>query len=62
MELFTKIAWVVMLGIMVIVLLPRAKAMIEEGKQGKRGDWMSALFPLGLVVLFVIFLIVSVSS
>ena len=51
-----------MLGIMVIILLPRAKAMLKDGEKGSRDDWMSALFPLGLVVLFVVFLIFLVSS
>jgi hypothetical protein len=40
---------------------PGIKATLEESRKAPK-DWMGALLPLGLVVLFVIFLIVIVRN
>jgi len=40
--------------------LPRAKQMIKHSPRARQGDWQAVLIPIGLVVLFVIFLIMSV--
>ena len=50
----------VLLGAMVILLLfwfmPGIKATLERSRQAEK-DWSGALIPIGLVVLFVIFLV-----
>ena len=43
-------------GFMLVMLLPHARRMLKEGRQGSLSDWMGVLIPLGAVVLFVIFL------
>jgi hypothetical protein len=55
-----KIIWAILIGAMIIMLLPRAKAMFAESKKADPGAWSSALLPLALVVGFVILLIISV--
>ncbi len=57
MELWLKIGGAVLLATMFIVILPRAKHMLANSPKGSLQDWMGALFPILLVVLFVIFLI-----
>ncbi|MCQ8104289.1 hypothetical protein NP590_09240 [Methylomonas sp. SURF-2] len=53
----------VILGALTILLLfwlqPGLKAAIARGKQAP-SDWQSVILPLGLVVMFVIFLIAMV--
>ncbi|HRX72381.1 MAG: hypothetical protein H6973_15285 [Gammaproteobacteria bacterium] len=53
--------WEVLLGGVVALLVilwfrPGIKAALERGKTAKK-DWPAALIPIGLVVLFVFFLI-----
>jgi hypothetical protein len=55
-----KILWAVVIGSMILLLLPRAKAMFAESKQAPPGAWGSVVLPLLLVVGFVVLLIVSV--
>ncbi|MDD5580335.1 MAG: hypothetical protein PHY16_13770 [Methylobacter sp.] len=53
----------VLLGAMVLLIIfwmgPGIKASIEQSKNAKP-DWAGLLMPIGLVVLFVIFLIAMV--
>ena len=51
-----KILSALFLGIMLIWLLPRAKHVIKNSPKGTADDWKSAIFPLLMVVLFVLFL------
>jgi cytochrome c oxidase assembly factor CtaG len=44
--------------ILVFLFWPGAKAAMERSKAVENPDWKGALFPLGLVVLFVILLVV----
>ncbi len=60
MELWMKIAWGAALLMMLVYLYPRAKHWLEHGPKAEKGDWGSALLPLGLVVGFVILLILAV--
>ncbi|NOY63028.1 MAG: hypothetical protein GXP10_07750 [Gammaproteobacteria bacterium] len=52
------------IGIVVLVLLlwwrPGMKAMFEQSRQAENKDWKGVLIPVGLVVLFVIFLLSTV--
>ncbi|MGK0296625.1 MAG: hypothetical protein ACI9XC_000214 [Gammaproteobacteria bacterium] len=51
----------VLLGIGAFIILflfwPGAKAAMQRSKEAENPDWQGALLPIGLVVLFVIFLI-----
>jgi Na+/melibiose symporter-like transporter len=51
----------VILGIGGFIILflfwPGAKAAMQRSKEAENSDWKGALMPIGIVVLFVIFLI-----
>ena len=49
-----------LVGLMLVLLLPRARQMLKESPKGSPKDWMGALLPLGAVVLFVILLMAMV--
>lgn len=55
-----KIIWAILIGMMIIFLLPRAKAMLSESKQAEPGAWSSAILPLAMVAGFVVLLIMMV--
>lgn len=54
-----KILSALFLGLMIVLLFPRAKAMLENSPQAKPGDWTGAMIPilgvLGLVLLLMSF-------
>jgi hypothetical protein len=54
-----------LIGALVVLVLfwfrPGLKASLEESSKATRQDWMNLLFPIGLVVLFVLLLIMMVS-
>jgi hypothetical protein len=54
----------ILLGIIVLGVLlwtgPGIKAMLQKSREAENPDWAGALFPILLVVLFVIFLIMMV--
>lgn len=52
-----KIFSAVMLGMMILVLWPRAKQMLHNSPKATRSDWQAVLLPLLGVVLFVMLLI-----
>ena len=37
---------------------PGAKAAMEKSREAENPDWSSALIPVGVVVLFVVFLVI----
>ncbi len=50
-----------LLGIaMLVFIFPRMRYALKNSPKGTMKDWLSYLFPLGFVVLFVAFLIMSV--
>lgn len=53
-----KIASAVALGLMILVLAPRAKEMLANTPKGSASDWQAALLPL-LVVLGVVAFLMS---
>jgi hypothetical protein len=55
-----KILWAILIGMMILVLIPRAKMMFQQTRQAQPGEWSSAILPLMLVVGFVILLIMLV--
>ena len=50
----------ILVGFMLVMLLPHARRMIKESRKGTPAEWMGVLIPLGLVVLFVVFLMAMV--
>jgi len=48
------------MGVMVILLWPRAMDLLRNGPRGSSDDWKAALLPLALVVGFVVLLILMV--
>lgn len=54
---WTQILAAVFLAAMLVFLLPRAKQMLKNSPKAEKGDWQAVLIPVGLIVLFVIFLI-----
>ena len=54
----------ILLGILVLGVLlwtgPGVKAMLQKSREAENPDWAGALFPIAIVVLFVIFLIMMV--
>lgn len=55
-----KIGAALLLGMMLIMIWPRAKMMMKESPKGTAADWKSALIPLLLVAGFIILLIMAV--
>lgn len=50
-------------GVMIAVYFwPHAKAELERSQQAENKDWAGALFPIAIVVLFVVLLIMFVRS
>ena len=49
-----------LLVMMIIYIFPRAKQMLSNSPKGSNQDWMGFAFVIGLVTLFVIFLIMMV--
>jgi len=48
------------IGLLVIFMFrPGIKAAFERSKQAENKDWKAVLIPIGLVVLFVIFLLAT---
>lgn len=55
-----KIAWALLLGVMLVWLFPRAKYMLKNSPKGTSDDWRGFIVPLLLVVAFVVLLVLSV--
>ena len=56
MELWMKIGSALLLVVMLVILFPRAKQMLQESPKGSPAQWMSFLIPVVLVALFVLLL------
>ncbi len=52
-----KIGSAILLGLMLVFLLPRAKQMVANSPDAQAGDWSSALLALAGVALFVLVLV-----
>lgn len=55
-----KIGYALLIGAMIVILLPRARAMLQESRESTAADWRAVLIPLLAVAGFVILLIASV--
>lgn len=56
MEDWTKWLWALLIGAMIVLLLPRAKAMVRESPKARAGDWQGVVIPILLVIGFVLLL------
>ena len=56
MDLWWKIGSAVLLIAMLAVMFPRARQMLKESPKGTTSQWISFVIPVGIVVLFVLFL------
>lgn len=52
-----EITMAIVLGLFVLMMLPRAKQMVENSPKGSLQDWMGFVVPVAAIVLFVIMLI-----
>ncbi len=59
MDMWFKIGTAVLLLMMIVYLLPRAKIMLQQSREAK-ADWGAVILPLALVVGFVVLLIAMV--
>lgn len=55
-----KIISALFLVAMLVLIFPRAMQMLKHSPKGTASDWKGFLIPIVLVVLFVLFLIMSV--
>jgi len=55
-DTWMKVGSALLLGLMLVVLAPRAIQMLRESPRGSAADWRAALVPIVIVVLFVIVL------
>ena len=55
-----KIGSALFLVAMLVFIFPRMRQAIKHSPKGTMKDWLGYIFPLGFVVLFVAFLIMSV--
>ncbi len=60
MDMWMKVVSAIFLGLMIVVLLPRAKAMLENSPKPEVGDWRGALLPIAGVIVFVVLLMALV--
>lgn len=60
MDMWMKIGSAMLLGMMLLMIWPRAKTMLKESPKGSSQEWKSALIPLLLVAGFIILLILAV--
>ncbi|MDH5614225.1 MAG: hypothetical protein OEY35_04245 [Gammaproteobacteria bacterium] len=57
MEMWMKIGYALLLGMMIMFIFPRAKQMLKESPKVSGNEWMGVLIPIIAVVLFVMLLI-----
>lgn len=55
-----KITTALMLGLMIVFLLPRARAMLKNSPKGTNADWMGVVLPIAAVVGFIVLLVMMV--
>jgi len=60
MELFGKIAFGIVLVMMLFYLWPAFKQWQQHGPKAQKGDWQAVVLPLALVVGLVVLLIALV--
>jgi hypothetical protein len=56
MDTWYKVGTAILLVMMLLVLLPRARQMLRDSPKAEGGDWTAAVLPVLLVVGFVVLL------
>ncbi len=59
-DMWLKLGSALFIAAMLVMIWPRARIMMQEGRKGSAADWKAAIIPLLAVVGFVILLILSV--
>ena len=62
LDLWLKIGSALLLGMMLLMIWPRARIMIKESPKGSAQDWRGALIPLLLVAGFILLLLLAAQS
>jgi len=60
MEMWMKVTYAILMGMMIIAIWPRAKHMLTNSPKPSGDDWRAVLLPIAGVILFVMLLISSV--
>ena len=60
MEMWMKVLWAGLIGVMIWRMIPTARHWLKNGPRGDSKDWMTTAMLLGGVVLFVVLLMKSV--
>lgn len=55
--MWTEILTAIVIVAMLVYFIPRARAAMKESPEADSSQWMSALIPIGLVMLFVFVLV-----
>ena len=58
MELFEQVLVGILAAGVLFFFWPGAKAAMKKSREVENPDWTSALIPIGIVVLFIVFLII----
>lgn len=58
MELFEPILVGILAAAVLFFFWPGAKAAMRKSREAENPDWTSALVPIGIVVLFIVFLVI----
>ncbi len=59
--LWVQILSAILIGMMILVLAPRANQMLKHSPKPQQGDWQAVLLPIAAVVAFVILLVMLVN-
>lgn len=62
MDMWINVGSTLFLLAMLVILLPRARDMLQNSPKAESGDWQSALLPIGGVVALVALLLWLVSN
>lgn len=59
-DMWLKLGSALFIAAMLVMIWPRARIMMQEGRKGSTAEWKAAIIPLLAVIGFVILLILSV--
>lgn len=57
MDMWMKIASAVTLGLIAVLIFPRAQAMMKNSPKAEAGDWQAVLLPLLAIAGFIVLLV-----
>ena len=62
MPLWQQLLACLLMAAVLFLFLPGVRQSLRESREAKNPDWKGALIPIGLVILFIIFLVALVRS